>query len=96
MNKKILFFLPYPPPFAGPETIVKELLDSGTFGTRNDILHLNSNIRSNNVTKGSFDLNGIITFVKVYWKFIVNIQKCSTIFYFLASNKIGFFRDSIY
>ena len=96
MNKKILFFLPYPPPFAGPETIAKELLDSDTFSKRKDILHLKSSIRTNNISKGKFDLSGVIAFIKVYFKFVIGLQESSSIYYYLASNKVGFFRDSIY
>jgi glycosyltransferase involved in cell wall biosynthesis len=96
MNKKILFFLPYPPPFAGPETIAKELLGSDTFNKRNDILFLKSSIRSNNISKGKFDIIGVIAFIKVYLKFLISLQKSSSVYYYLASNKIGFFRDSIY
>lgn len=91
-----LFLLPYPPPFAGPENIAKEIIESDIIKNRNDVIVINSNVRKYNKDKGKFDAEGIIRFIKIYYKFIFYLYRSKTVFLYLSSSKIGFLRDMVY
>lgn len=96
-NKKILFLVPIPPPYAGPEIANELLLSSETIRNAN-IVHVNSNIRKNNSEKGNFDLKGIFSMLRIYFRILgLFLFGNVNVFYFLlSSSKIGFLRDSIY
>ena len=95
--KKILFLAPIPPPFGGPE-IENQMLLNTTYFKNNDLIHINSNIRSKLSQKGKLDAKGIYAFIKKYFEILrIFFTHNIDIFYFLlSSNKIGFLRDSIY
>ena len=96
-HKKVkLFLLPYPPPYAGPEIIAKEILESETIKNKKDIIFINGNIRKKNGVKGKFDLSGILKFLGIYFKYLLVLFRIKTIFIYLASSRIGFLKDSIY
>ena len=58
---KILLLLPLPPPFAGPEIIAREIIDSCTIEKLRNVTHINSTIRDSNTKKGHFDLKGVLS-----------------------------------
>lgn len=93
---QILLLLPCPPPFAGPEIMAKEIIDSHTIRGLRNVNHINSTIRDSNTTKGYFDLRGILAFLGVYFKLLKKLPNCSSLFMYLSSNKVGFLRDSFY
>lgn len=88
--------MPYPPPFAGPEIIAKEIIESDFIKNRNDIYFINSNVHKVNKNKGKITIGSLIQFGKVYSKFIFNILNAKAVFFYLSSNKTGFIRDSVY
>lgn len=95
MFKKYLFFLPTPPPFAGPEIIAKELLDSEFITTRQDIIYLNASINQSNGERGNIKIRSLWRFIKVYLHFIKSLLFVDTVFLYLSSSVSGFIRDSI-
>lgn len=92
----ILFLLPLPPPFAGPETIALGTIESLHAINCYDFILVNSTIRVLNQNKGKFDLSGIFAFISVFRKFISHLLESKVVFMYLCSSKIGFIRDSIY
>ena len=94
---KILFLVPTPPPYAGPEIANEMLLETKAI-KRAQIIHISSNVRNNNTAKGKFDLSGLVVFCKKYFEVIkVLLNYKVRVFYFLlSSSKVGFLRDSIY
>ncbi len=95
MNK-IIFLLPLPPPFAGPETIAYELINSDTIKQQNDIIVINSSLKNSNKDKGKFNLLGLKRFFCIVFQLLKNFRKSDTVFMYFSSSKVGFFKDSIY
>tara|TARA_B100001971_G_C17915063_1_gene394836 strand:+ start:132 stop:401 length:270 start_codon:yes stop_codon:yes gene_type:complete len=87
MNK-LIFSLPYPPPYAGPEVIAKKILEFKVINKRNGIIYINANIRNLYEDKGKFDFVGITIFMKIYFKFFLNLFKSQKEFLYLFSAKL--------
>ena len=95
---RVLFFAPTPPPYAGPEVSSKALLDQLRNGKGQlEIVHVRSNIRHENLKKGVIDLQGVMTFLRLYILFFCQIirQTPEIVYLPLASGKVGFLRDAI-
>lgn len=89
---------PTPPPYAGPEIFYEAMLPrvkslDGSFR----IVHVSSNIRKENLKKGTLDFEGLVAFLKVYRKFLIQLMKSrpKLVYLPLASGKIGFLRDAV-
>ena len=93
---KVLFFLPNPPPLAGPEIIAKEILDTDVIKNDQNIVFLNANIRSNNSDKGKFDLRGVSKFLNNYFLFLVKLITVQKVFLYLSASRMGFLKDSVF
>lgn len=93
---KNIFLIPLPPPYAGPERIAEELIQSETMKNRTDITVINSSIKQRNKDKGKFGIKGLWRFLKIYIRFVGHLSGAKYVFMYLSSGKIGFLRDSFY
>lgn len=96
MCKKKLLLVPLPPPFAGPETIARGIVDAYMEMGITDITSLNSSIRQTNREKGKFDLHGLYKFISVYFRFLIELMRLDSVFLYICSSRVGFLRDSVY
>lgn len=96
-KKRILFFVPIPPPYAGPEVANKMLLETETLQNA-PLVHLNSNIRNSNSQKGRFDFIGVLAFGRKYMQVLSRLLfgRIHTFYFLLSSSKVGFLRDCFY
>jgi len=96
--RKMLFVGPYPPPYAGPETAMKTLLESSQLTDRFDIKLLKTNVRTSNDEKGRFDL----TLVKAFFVFVfslINILirfRPEVVYQFVTATKMGWLGRDIW
>jgi len=92
----ILFYAPTPPPYAGPEVATAALLEA-LKGDRVKLTHVRSNVRNENWKKGIFDLEGIMSFLRVYKVFIQALVKTSPdkVYFLLSSDGLPFLRDAV-
>lgn len=93
---KVLFYAPVPPPYAGPEISTQIILENFK-SQKVQLIHVKSNIRTENWQKGQFDLAGIITFLNNYLR-ILNVlirQKIDVVYYLLSANRVGCLRDLV-
>lgn len=92
----ILIYAPTPPPYAGPEVATRLLLDAVT-GKEIELIHVRSNIRTENGKKGVFDFEGIFGFLKVYVDFLRALWRSrpDKVYFLLSSGKVGLLRDSV-
>ena len=88
--KAVLFIGPYPPPYAGPEQSMKNLLESN-LRNRFNIVFLNTNVRKSNHNKGRFDLVMVLAFFSFIFRLTKNIIKYhpSLVYYFVTATRIG-------
>jgi len=96
LKKKYLFLLPYPPPFAGPEIIAKEILESTVIQKTHNSVFVKANIRNSNKAKGKFDFQGLVQFIKVYLNFLKKLPNATLMFSYISSTKIGFIKDTLF
>ena len=96
-KKKVLFIVPLPPPYAGPEVSSKLLLEKG-LDKHLDLTVVKSNIRSSNAVKGKFDIEGVVKFFNVIAQMIFQMTRLrpSTTYLLLSQNRVGFLRDTVY
>lgn len=91
-----LLLLPLPPPFAGPETVARGLVDSlAELGTITYKL-VNSTLQKTNKSKGKLSISGLAVFFRVLHKYISSLQNTDLVYMYLCSSKVGFIRDSVY
>lgn len=97
LMSNILFLVPSPPPFAGPEVANGMLLKSEAFMSSN-VIHVRANLRKKNEEKGGFDLKGITAFVRLFGRILYTLlfKRISHFYFLLSSSRVGFFRDIIY
>jgi glycosyltransferase involved in cell wall biosynthesis len=98
ITSKVLFFAPTPPPYAGPEVNSEELLKTlHAIRCPFEVIHLRSNIRKENLKKGILDLEGLLAFLGVYFKFLRHLifSKITIVYLLLSSSKVGFMRDAV-
>jgi len=94
---KVLCILPIPPPLSGPEFVSMLLLDS-VLANFCDLIHLKSNVKSNNTERGKIDIKSIFKLMKLCCaQVILTLQKKPQITYTLLSqNRPGFSRDACF
>ena len=93
---KVLFYAPVTPPYAGPEISTKIILENFK-SQKVQLIHVKSNIRTENWQKGRFDFVGIMVFLSNYIK-ILNVlikQRIDIVYYLLSANRIGCLRDLV-
>jgi len=95
-KKKILFVVPVPPPFAGPEVSSKILLES-PLRESFDITHVLSNVNTENKYKGKISLRSCLRFLAVLIRTMKAIfkERPAFVYTLLSQNVTGFIRDSI-
>jgi len=92
----ILAYVPTPPPYAGPE-IGSNMLLKACREQKIRTTHVRSNVRDENWKKGNFDLEGVLSFLKVYYKFLLQLfkSKPDKVYFLLSSSRAGFVRDAV-
>jgi glycosyltransferase involved in cell wall biosynthesis len=95
-NSNILFWVPLPPPYSGPEIASSMLLEE-LEKKRLSVFAVNSTVRKNNLDKGVVDIRGIPLFFKILSRFFNALirNKCSVVFMPLSANRLGFLRDMV-
>ncbi|MBU1122178.1 MAG: glycosyltransferase family 4 protein, partial [Candidatus Omnitrophica bacterium] len=96
IRKKVLFIVPLPPPYAGPEVISEMLLQS-CLKENYELIHLRSNLNAKNKDKGRVHFLSAARFIMLCFKIIkvCIFQKPSVIYLLLSQNFTGFVRDSL-
>ena len=87
---KVLFIGPYPPPYSGPETAMKGLLDS-SISERFEIHFLKTNVRTSNEEKGKIDLKIVFAFFSFITRllFMLTYHKPKAVYYFVTATRTG-------
>lgn len=93
---KVLFYAPLPPPYAGPEVSTQIILENFQ-SQKIQLVHIKSNIRTENWQKGRFDLAGIAVFFKNFTNILNALvkQKIDVVYYLLSANRVGCLRDFV-
>jgi glycosyltransferase involved in cell wall biosynthesis len=95
-KEKILFIVPFPPPYAGPEVASKILLESA-IKERIEVITLCSNVHTRNKDKGKINFYSIMKFIvlilQITW--LILYRRPKAIYALLSQNLTGFIRDSI-
>lgn len=94
--EKILFLLPFPPPFSGPEMVSKELFETQAINTDASVRSLNSTLKTTNQDKGKMGIRGVWRFIGIYRRLLRHLFAVKVVFICLSSSRVGFLRDSIY
>ncbi len=95
-NNGIVFLLPLPPPFAGPEIMAFALINAPVIKDSKNIFLINGNINKKNATRGQVTLKGFFNFFKIMFKLLVKFPKTKILFLYFSSSKLGFLKDSIF
>lgn len=87
---RLLVIGPYPPPLAGPEMAIKNLLES-PIQERFDIVHMSTNVRAANTDKGRVGLPLIKAFFVFLWRLISALIKHRphAVYYFVTATRMG-------
>lgn len=97
-NKKFnnLFYIPLPPPYAGPEFVSQYLWDAYSHKHR-DAICLNATLRTSNNEKGKIDLKGIWGTLKLYGKFVRALirHRPRVVYLLFSSARMAFLRDAV-
>ncbi|MDD4490700.1 MAG: glycosyltransferase family 4 protein [Paludibacter sp.] len=94
---KILVVGPYPPPYSGPESSIKLLLES-PFSTLTSTQLFNTNIRKSNNDKGKINIVAFKSFFVLIFKLIQHILifKPSIIYYYVTATMLGWIYKDIF
>jgi len=95
-KKKILFIVPLPPPYAGPEIASEYLIDS-PLKEGFEIICVRSNINRCNTQKGKITINslGVLCLVMIRVIHVIIVKRPDTVYTLLSQNVSGFVRDSL-
>jgi glycosyltransferase involved in cell wall biosynthesis len=95
-RKPLLMLLPLPPPYAGPESMASSMVKSMTDMGLQDYGIVNSTLRRENKAKGRLNLQGVLSFIPVLFRYLGKLTGSEVVFMYICSSKIGFLRDSLY
>jgi len=92
----VLFVIPTPPPYSGPE-IMGELLLRVGLSSNFHIHHLRTNVNLSNKGKGKFNFTKLSAFAAIWMRLILAILRYRPriVYLYLSPNRSGFFRDAI-
>lgn len=64
---------------------------------RIDVLHVKSNVRTENARKGMLDAEGVVSFLRVYRRFMhtLRTEQPDVVYLLLSSSVVGFLRDTV-
>jgi len=95
-KKKILFIVPLPPPYAGPEISSAHLINS-PLREQFEIIYVPSNLHHKNSQKGKITINSLATlcFLMIRIIYIIITKNPSVAYMLLSQNVSGFMRDSL-
>lgn len=95
-KKRILFIVPLPPPYAGPEISSKHLINS-SLREQFEIIHLASNLHRQNSQKGRITIGSLaglfLLVLRIVHKLIT--ERPAAGYTLLSQNVSGFIRDSL-
>lgn len=96
-KKRVLWFVPMPPPFAGPEIVSKYLFEAYS-QKYDDAVLINTTLRTANNQKGKLDLQGILGTLKIYLRLVKALIKHNPelVYLLFASSKLAFLRDTLH
>ena len=94
---KVLFVGPYPPPYSGPETAMKTLLESD-LSKYYEIRFLKTNVRSSNEHKGQIDPHLVIAFFSFVIRLIATLlnHRPKLVYYFVTATGLGWLGRDIW
>lgn len=98
LRPKILFIGPYPPPYAGPETAMKLLLESD-LREEFAISFLKTNVRKSNDQKGRFDLVIVLAFFSFIARLLCKLlekNRPRAVYYFVTATRLGWIGRDIW
>jgi glycosyltransferase involved in cell wall biosynthesis len=88
-----LLWVPLPPPYAGPE-VASELLANAVAPRLHHALIENATLRSSNMHKGRFDLDGIRAFAHAYQRYVKAARRSRVVYLVAAASTAGCIRDA--
>lgn len=91
---RVLMWVPLPPPFAGPE-VASQLLVEAVRAHLPDARIANATVRSDNLSKGRFDLPGLRAFTRAYARFVAAARSADVVYLVAAANSVGALRDAM-
>lgn len=97
IKPRVLFVGPYPPPYSGPETAMKTLLES-ELSKRYNIKFLKTNVRSSNAQKGKLDFHLVIAFFSFVTRLIAALldHRPIMVYYFVTATGLGWLGRDIW
>lgn len=92
---KVLFVVATPPPYAGTE-IANETLLNSSLGEELNIIHLPSNLRSENSERGVINISALSKTFCLLIKLIITLikQRPQAVYTLISQSFLGFLRDS--
>lgn len=95
-KKRLLFVVPLPPPYAGPE-VSSELLLRSPLKERFEIQTVRSNVHRSNSERGRITLASTVSFLSILVRVIgcLLLRKPAVVYTILNQNVSGFIRDSL-
>lgn len=96
-HPRILVIGPYPPPYAGPELAIKNLLESPINDTF-QAAHLSTNVRKSNADKGKVNATLFIAFFKFVSRLIGALlrHRPQVVYYFVTATRLGWMGRDIW
>ena len=89
-NRNLLIIGPYPPPFAGPELAIKNLLES-PIKNKFCVSHLSTNARKSNAQKGRLDIQLVAAFFLFFTSLVWRLFRFNPdiVYYFVTPTRMG-------
>jgi glycosyltransferase involved in cell wall biosynthesis len=94
---KILVVGPYPPPYSGPETSIKLLMES-PLREMTDLRLLNINYRKDMASKGRIDLSALMAFFMIQLRLMIQCVRFrpDIVYYYVTATKTGWLLKDIW
>jgi glycosyltransferase involved in cell wall biosynthesis len=90
---RVLMWVPLPPPFAGPE-VASQLLSTALRTYLADVVVENATVRTDNLSKGTFDLQGVLAAASAQARFARAARRADIVYMVAAANEVGSMRDA--
>jgi len=92
----VLFFVPLPPPYAGPE-LVSDILLNSTLDRLFSICHIKANFSKENARKGRTSLANVSSAFRLISSLIYHLacQRPEILYVYLCQTRLGLMRDAV-
>ena len=90
---RVLMWVPLPPPYAGPE-VASQLLGEALRAHLPELRIESATLRSDNLSKGRFDVAGLVAFGGGYTRFVRAVRSVDLVYLVAAANTVGSLRDA--